>query len=96
MHKLDILNNPIYKLCMDELGAHDKTWIKRKRIIDTTFIFDILFQASVLKQGVSTLLQIHNKCSHTALIKARSKIKNDIFYDINKTINKTLFNNICY
>lgn len=94
MHKLDILNNPIYKLCMDELGAHDKTWIKRKRIIDTTFIFDILFQASVLKQGVSTLLQIHNKCSPTALIKARSKIKNDIFYDINKTINKTLFNNI--
>ena len=42
MHKLDILNNPIYKLCMDELKAHDKMWIKRKRISDTTFIFDIL------------------------------------------------------
>ena len=48
--------------------------------IGLKFIFDILLQASVLKQGVSSLLLIHNKCSHTALIKARTKIKNDILF----------------
>ena len=26
MRKLDILNNPIYKLCIGELGSHDKTY----------------------------------------------------------------------
>jgi len=62
--------------------------MKRKRKLDTEAIFKYLVKGSVLNTGISTCINLDNNFSHVAMIKARRKLQDNLFYNINKQMHK--------
>ena len=78
--------NQYSDLCIKLLENHDNDWMIRKRKLDTLTIFESLIDSSITNTGVSTCVYSKNNFSHVAMHKARQKIGNNIFKDINHKI----------
>lgn len=75
------------KTLYTELRDADKMWQERKRKITTSSVFYNLVSASVADKGLCHVLRRdESEYSHQALSKARSKLPQHIFKDINKKI----------
>ena len=68
------------------LKEHDETWIKRRRKLDTTTVFNYLTASAINNTGISTNVNLDGNFSHTALIKARGKLGKNVFKTINDKI----------
>ena len=81
------MNDELYTKCIDLIRDHDKKWIKRKRKIDTELIFKTLVSSAITDTGVSSCLGAFNSdCSHVAMNRARNKLDDNFFKDVNTTI----------
>jgi len=90
------INNDKMDHCHEKFKEIDKEWVKRKRKINTSSIFDLLTASAITNTGVSTKTQILDNHSHVALIKARNKLPDNAFKDINTTLHSNILhkNNI--
>ena len=92
-----MVNNSLESIYKNLLNDHDKTWLKRKRKINTEMIFEYLSKSCTHTIGISSYIDLTEDFSHVAMIKARKKIDPSLFYSINKTLHKkheSLNNNI--
>ena len=89
-------DNKLFKLCYNLLNKYDNVWMKRKRKLDTKTIFEYLINGAITNTGISTCVNVQQQFSHVAMIKARQKIGETCFSDINKTLHKeeTLQNHV--
>jgi hypothetical protein len=62
----------------------DNTWIKRSRKLNTNTIFSVLAQSAITKSGIQRIVQ--SEYTTAAFCKARQKLPENVFYDINKQI----------
>ena len=80
--------NENYQTCLKYVNEHDSFWVKRRRKLNTELIFDYLVKGSILNTGISTCLDIDDGPSHVAMIRARRKLQEDLFYNINTQMHK--------
>ena len=81
--------------CLDKIKDYDDKWIIRKRKINTQLIFKCLINSAFTDIGVSSCLRgLESNFSHTAMIKARQKLGDDFFKDINTSLNTNKSNRI--
>jgi len=85
MHKFNLEKNKSDQY-IQEINKHDSFWIKRKRKINTLSIFENLIESGTMNYGVSTCVKSKNNISHVAVQRARSKLKENIFKEINNKI----------
>ena len=92
-----MINNSLKSIYKKLLNDHDKTWLKRRRKINTETIFDYLSKSCSHNTGLSSCIDLTKEFSHVAMIKARNKIDPSLFYSINKILHgkhESLDNNI--
>ena len=82
----------IYELILQTFDAYDKTWIQRKRSIDTKTVFDYSLRTSIYKKGTDFLINedyLDSGYTHftpVAICKARQRLPEGSFYSLNKQI----------
>ena len=79
-------NLELLNACKTHLNDNDKKWIKRKRKLNTENIFEHLMDGAITNTGISTCANFSQQCSHTAITKARKKLPNSLFFDINQKL----------
>ncbi|CAM9999860.1 unnamed protein product, partial [Phaeothamnion confervicola] len=67
----------------------DSRWIQRDRKLNTLNIFSAMHQSFVRKRGISHVLEEMCDVSATALSKARVKIPDGVFADVNRQLVRT-------
>ena len=80
--------NENYQTCLKYICDHDLFWMKRRRKLDTEAIFKYLVKGSILNTGISTCVNLDNNFSHVAMIKARRKLHDNLFYNINSQMHQ--------
>ena len=58
------INNNKLQYCYEKFKEVDKQWIKRKRLIDTSSIFNLLAASAITNTGISTTSKLFNNHSH--------------------------------
>jgi len=81
------MNTELFEECLTHIRNHDKEWLKRKRKINTELIFKSLISGTLTNIGISSCLNgFQSNISHVAMIKARQKIGDNVFKDINSIL----------
>jgi hypothetical protein len=75
------LSDKIYDLFCD----YDSTWIKRKRSMTTSTIFNTLTESAITKTGVEAVLQSKD-LTNAAFCKARQKLPLDAFQGLHRKL----------
>ena len=57
-----------------------------ERKLNTEIIFEHLMDGAITNTGISTCANFSQQCSHTAITKARKKLPQDLFFDINQKL----------
>ena len=77
------IQKKLYKLFTEM----DKKWISRSRKVSTSLVFETIMNACRTKRGIDHVLKMSRAdISHVSISKARSKIPENCFYDINRSI----------
>ena len=66
-------DNKLIKVCYELLNKHDTIWMKRKRKLNTTTIFEYLVNGAITNTGISTCVNIQQQFSHVAMIRLRRR-----------------------
>ena len=80
--------NNNYNICKQLILDNDKKLVTRQRKLNTTIIFNDLVSGAITNTGISTHINLQNKFSHVAMIKARKRVQDDLFYNINTKLHK--------
>jgi len=85
--------NKNYNLCRSLLSKYDKQWMVRRRKLNTETIFNHLVTGAITNTGISTHVNLQSEFSHSAMIKARKKLGENVFYDINSELHSRNYSN---
>jgi len=89
------MDTSLLDMAIKVVSEYDKSWIQRKRTLNSVHVFKTLISIVVTNIGVSSCV-IALKCtfSNTALSKVRIKLNNNCFKNINAEISKSFNDNI--
>ena len=89
------MDNELFDKCIDLVDEYDEKWMIRRRKLDTGVIFKSLLASAVTNAGVSSCIDgFESDFTHSALNKARGKLDDNCFKNINTQLNKSLDDHI--